>query len=79
MRKDRDKLSPLMKRVTSGRERVIIRRNGEAIAALVPIEDLKLLEEIEDRKDIEDARAVLAEVEKEGTVSWDEIKAELNL
>ncbi len=46
-------------------ERIIIHRGGRAVAALVPLEDLelleRLLEEAEDRLDVETARAALAE------------------
>lgn len=79
MKGARDQLTALIKRAASGKERVVVTRNGKAIAAIVPIEDLKLLEEIEDRNDIKEARAALAEVEKTGTTPWDEIKAELGL
>lgn len=33
----------------------------------------------QDESDIRDARAALATVENEGTVSWDELKAEVGL
>ena len=33
----------------------------------------------QDEEDIRDARAALATVETEGTVSWDELKAEVGL
>lgn len=33
----------------------------------------------QDSEDIRDARAALATVETEGTVSWDELKAEIGL
>ena len=42
-------------------------------------EDRKALEEAEDRIDIEEARAALKDVEEQGTVSWEKIKADLNL
>ena len=42
-------------------------------------EDRKAQEEAEDRIDIEEARAALKEVEEQGTVSWEKIKADLNL
>jgi hypothetical protein len=44
---------------------------------IVPIENLELLEELENRIDLDDARAALAEVETEGTVSWEKIKSQL--
>lgn len=46
---------------------------------MVPIEDLEFLEELEERIDLEDARAALDNVKNEGTVSWEKIKAELDL
>jgi len=45
----------------------------------VPIEDFALLEKLEDRIDLEDARAALAEVRKKGTIPWEKIKSELGL
>jgi hypothetical protein len=49
------------------------------VAAVVPIEDVKLLEELEDRIDLEDARAALAEAKSKGTIPWVKIKADLGL
>ncbi|HBH81703.1 MAG TPA: prevent-host-death family protein, partial [Nitrospira sp.] len=48
-------------------------------AAVVPIEDVQLLEEIEDRLDLDEARAALASVKREGTVTWKKIKRDLGL
>ena len=42
--------------------------------AVVPIEDVKLLEALEDRIDLEEARATLSESKKKGTVSGQKIK-----
>ncbi len=36
-------------------------------------------EALENQSDLEDARAVLREVEQEGTVSWESLKSELGL
>ncbi len=75
----REQLSTVISRAAFTKERVILTRHGKAIAAVVPIEDVELLERLESRIDLEDARAALAEVKKKGTVSWEDIKAELNL
>ena len=75
----RDQLSTVISRAAFAKERVILTRHGKAIAAVVPIEDIELLEELENRMDIEDARAALAGTKKEGTVSWNALKDELNL
>ena len=52
-------------RVAYGNERVVLRRRGKEVAAAVPIADLRLLEELEDRMDLVDARAALAETKEE--------------
>jgi prevent-host-death family protein len=58
-------------------ERTIIRRHGKEVAAVVSIEDLKTLEELEDRLDLEDARRIM---KKPGRlIPWDKVKADLNL
>ena len=46
------------------------------VAALVSPDDLELLEEIEDRMDIEAARRALRE---SGRRSWDKVRADLAL
>jgi len=77
--KAREQLSTVINRAAFGKERVILTRRGKEIVAVVPIEDLRFLEELENRIDLEDARAALAEVKKKGTISWERIKADLGL
>ena len=43
---------------------------------MVPIEDMKLLMELEDHLDLEAAKEALKE---EGSIPWDRVKAELGL
>jgi len=75
----REEISDTLNRVSYRRERVVIERYGKPIAAVVPIEDLELLERLEDRLDIEEAKAALAEAAETGTTPWEEFKAELGL
>jgi prevent-host-death family protein len=77
--KARDQFSDIINRAAFGRERVVLTRRGKALAAVVPIEDVRLLEELEDRLDLEDARAALAEAKEGGTIAWEKIKADLGL
>jgi hypothetical protein len=69
----------VISRVAYGHERVVLERYGRDLIALVPLEDLKLLEALEDRADIEVARAARAEVDTEGTISLEDLKKELEL
>ena len=73
----RKKFANIINRVAFGKESFILTRRGEALAALVSVEDLKLLQEMEERKDIEDAWQ--ARESREETVSWEELKKELDL
>jgi prevent-host-death family protein len=66
-------------RVAYGKERVIITRHGKQLVALVPIEDVRLLEALEDRMDLEEARAALVEARAQGTIPGEKIKEDLGL
>jgi prevent-host-death family protein len=70
-----DNFEDLLNRASSNGERIVVRRGKRAVAAVVPMEDLKLLEAIEDKMDIEEAMARL----KEPTIPWSKIKKELGL
>lgn len=74
--KARDEFSDALNRVAYRGERIVLRRRGKDVAVLVPIEDLKLLEEIEDRIDVEDAKKALRE---RGGIPWTKLKKELGL
>jgi prevent-host-death family protein len=76
--KARENLSDVLKAVAQG-ERVLLRRHGKTVAAIVPVEDLALLRAIEDRLDRKAAREALAEYEENGAVSWEDAKAQLGL
>ena len=74
--KARDEFSDALNRVAYKGERIVLRRRGKDVAVLVPVEDLKLLEEIEDRIDIEAAKKALKE---KGGIPWTKLKKELGL
>ena len=75
----RDHFAEVLNRVAYGRDRVILERRGKDLAALVSLEDLKLLEALEDHIDIQDALAALEEGERQGVIPWEEIKKDLGL
>jgi hypothetical protein len=53
-----------------------VTRNKRHVVAVVPVEDLELLE---DHVDLRAARKALQEARKQGTRPWAEVKAELGL
>ena len=71
----RERFSEVVNRAAFGQERIVLTRRGKALAALIPIEDLEWLQEIEEQQDIADAEAALADVREHGTIPWEEIKA----
>ncbi len=57
----RKNFADIINKVAYGHNSVVLTRRGEKIAALVSIEELELLQQIEDSTDIEDAKKALAE------------------
>jgi len=77
--KARENFSDLVNRSAYGKERVVLTRRGKGVAAVVPIEDLNLLEAIEDRLDLEDIEKALADPENRRAIPWDKVKRDLGL
>lgn len=75
----RKNFSDLINRVAYGKDRVVLTRRNKPLAAVVPIEDIALIEEIEDREDLKAARAAMRDIRRNGTVPWTRIKKELGL
>ncbi len=75
----RNDFSEIINIVSYRGDRVILQRRGKDVVAVVPIEDLQLLEALEDKLDIDAARKALREAGKKGTVSWNKIKEELGI
>jgi len=57
----RKRFADIVNQVAYGKEHVVLTRRGQGIAALVSMEELELLQQIEDFIDIEDAKKALAE------------------
>ena len=74
--KIREQFADTLNRVAYGKERIVLRRRGKDLAAVVPIEDLAFLEELEDKLDIEAAKKALKE---KGRIPYEKIRHELGL
>ncbi len=70
-----------LRRVTRDGERIVLSERGREVAALVSIDDVALLEELEDRLDAEAAEKALAEMEAKGEkpIPWEKVKQRLGL
>ncbi|MEI7813702.1 MAG: type II toxin-antitoxin system Phd/YefM family antitoxin [Coriobacteriia bacterium] len=73
-------LPEILSRAAYSHERTVISRHDEDIAAVISMDELRLLdvllERYEDEIDVADARAALLEA-REDRVAWDDIKNEL--
>lgn len=72
----REHFSDTLNRVAYRGERIVLRRRGKDLAAVVPIEDFALLEELENRLDLAAAHKALKD---KGTIPWSKLKADLGL
>lgn len=72
----RQNFSDILSRAEYRGERVIVHRGKKAVAAVVPIEDVELLEKLEDEMDIAAAREALKDPR---TIPWGKIKKDLKL
>ena len=76
--KVQENFSDTLQRVTEKKERIVLHHHGKNVAALVSVEDLALLEELEDRLDMEEAERRLADP-KEVPVPYAQARKELGL
>ena len=72
----RQNFSNILSRAEYRGERVIVHRGKKAVAAVVPIEDVELLERLEDEIDVAAARKALKDPR---TIPWKKIKKDLKL
>jgi len=75
----RTHLTDIVNEVAYGGARIVLTRKGKQLVAIIPLEDLRALEAIENKIDLEDAKKALRDIEKHGTVSWEDTKRELGL
>lgn len=67
----------LVNRVAHDKECIVLTRRGKDIAAIIPIEDLKLLLELQDKQDLREAIDALKDARHSGTVTLEQLKEDL--
>ena len=76
--KARENFSEILNQVAYGKERVVVTRRGKELAVVIPIEDYRLLQGMEDQIDVADSKKALARVKKDGGVKWEDAKKSLH-
>ncbi len=68
----------IVNRVAHNKERIILTRRGKDIIALIPVEDLKLLTDSEDKYDLREAIDALKEArDSRNMLTLDQLKEKL--
>ena len=75
----RDDFAATLNRVAYGHSRVLVKRRGKPLAAIVSVEDLQALEAITAREDAEDLAAHRAAMAEGGEVPFADVLVELGL
>lgn len=75
----RKNMAELLNRAAYGGERFVVTRHGKELVAIVPLEDASLLRRLRGFLEKRDFEAALREVAQAGTVSWDEVRRDLDL
>jgi prevent-host-death family protein len=76
MTKARRDFTNIAERVMYGDERICIEKNNKPAVAVVPVEDVELLEALEDKIDLEEA---LKALKKPGVISLKALKKQLGI
>ncbi len=73
----KERSAEVLSRVQYGNERVAVTRHGKEVAAVVSIEDARLLDHLQEVLDVHDALAAIEEAERDGTISLGELRKKL--
>ena len=78
----RKDLAGIINRATYAHERTVITRHDQDVAAVISIDELRLLDALiekwEDERDLADAKLALLEA-REDNIPWEDIKREFGL
>ena len=77
VREARASFATVVNEAAFGKQRFVVTRNGKRAVAIVPVEDLDMIETIEDKVDLQEVRRRLAKPGK--TLSIPELKKSLGL
>lgn len=76
-----DDFADTLKRVAYRGERIVLRRRGKDLDAIMPLEEFALIERLEDEIDVREGRKALAEMKRKGekAIPYEKVRRELGL
>lgn len=75
----RKHMSELLNRAAYGGERFVVTRHGKELAAIVPLDEVTLLDRLRSLLARKEFEAAVEEVRTVGTRSWDDVRRDLDL
>jgi len=75
----RKQMAELLNRAAYGGERFVVTRHGKELVAIVPLQDVTLLDKLRALLARKDFEAAVAEMEQSGTRPWDEVRRDLEM
>lgn len=75
----RKHMSELLNRAAYGGERFVVTRHGKELAAIVPLDEVTLLDRLRSLLARKEFEAAVEEVRTAGTRSWDDVRRELDV
>jgi len=75
----KEQFAELINRVAHNKERVVLTRRGNEIAVIIPIDDLKLLMESQDKHDLHEAIDSLKEARNNPPITLEQLKEEVGI
>ncbi|MCX7011015.1 MAG: type II toxin-antitoxin system Phd/YefM family antitoxin [Candidatus Sumerlaeota bacterium] len=81
--KARDDFAEVLNRVAYRGERIVLHRRGKNVAVIIPVAEYefleRLVEEAENRGDLEAIQEAKKEIERGETIPWEQLKKDLAL
>ncbi len=75
----RKHMAELLNRAAYGKERFVVTRHGKGLVAIVPLEEVTLLDRLRELLSKKDLESALAALNESGTRSWDEVRRDLDV
>ncbi len=75
----RKHMAELLNRAAYGKERFVVTRHGKELVAIVPLEEVTLLDRLRSLLSKKDLEAAIEAMNESETRPWDEVRRELDL
>ena len=75
----RKQMAELLNRAAYGKERFVVTRHGNELVAIVPLEEVTLLDRLRGLLARKEFDAALEEMTEAGTRSWDDVRRDLDV